>query len=961
MNLAADDPVAVAVVSAIHACNLSELERLLQGHPGLATARIVDAKGAARTLLHIVADWPGHFPNGRQTVSALIAAGADVNAPMIGPHAETPLHWAASSNDVAVLDALLDSGADIEAPGAVFTGGSPMSDAVVFAQWHAARRLLERGARTTLWQAAALGLLDHVEECCSGQPAPSTDEITNALWHACHGGQRRTAEYLLGRGANLNWIGYEHRTPLQAVREPQLAFSPYTPDQYLDIAEQNRIFDGVIASTISDVLLTGTSNPERLRGNFVTINTFGILGVAPLLGRYILPSDGAADAAPVAVLGYRFWKNRFGGDPHVIGAQMRLNDKLRTVVGVMPKRFMWRGADVYLPIVFERGQVIESVHYINVIGRLKRGVNAAQADTDLHPIVERMLAREPSYQPAAFHVTLRDFYETYPSSIRKQLWILLSAVAVLLALACANASNLLLARAAARSREMAVRVSLGAGRWRIMRQLLTESLMIGAGSAALGAALAYAMLSAVVSIIPPDTIPDESEVSLNRPVLLFALGVSLLTAVLAGLAPAWHASRSGLAGALRAGRGLSGNLHEGRLRKSLVGAEVALAMLLLVGASLVLRTLFNLQHLDFRYRPEAVLSMQIPLTENRYGAIGARNQFLSLTLERIQALPGVDQAALNSFVHPFANWGMRIDVSGSDIPQPRPVVFSQISAGYPAVLHLSLRQGRFFTDQDIDSQRHAALVNETLARTYFKDGSALAKTIGLPELKGEPIRIADDRFTIEGVVADVKNVGLENETYPEIYVPYTTTGFREAAVRPLLLVTAHVPPQNLAQAIQREIHAVDPDQPVMLVETVQKLLDDQGLAGPRFSVFLFSAFAVLGLALCAVGIYSVVNYWVSSQMQSLGVRIALGARAGSIFALVFGESLKVLLAGVLAGAAGGLLATRWLSSLIWGVSSWDPLSFTAVAVVLLSAGFAACLRPAWRAIRVDPASVLRHE
>jgi ankyrin repeat protein len=219
MNLPADDPLAVAVVAAIHSGALTELERLLRGNPMLATARIVDAKGAARTLLHIVADWPGHFPNGPQTVATLIAAGADPNAPMIGPHAETPLHWAASSDDVAVLDALLDGGADIESPGAIFTGGSPMSDAVIFAQWRAARRLLERGARTTLWQAAALGLLDRVEECWASAPTPSPDDITNALWHACRGGQRQTAEYLLDRGANLNWIGHERRTPLQAAQK----------------------------------------------------------------------------------------------------------------------------------------------------------------------------------------------------------------------------------------------------------------------------------------------------------------------------------------------------------------------------------------------------------------------------------------------------------------------------------------------------------------------------------------------------------------------------------------------------------------------------------------------------------------------------------------------------------------------------------------------------------------------
>jgi ankyrin repeat protein len=219
MNLPAGDPLAVAVVSAIRSGTLPELERLLSGHPGLATARIVDAKGGARTLLHIVADWPGHFPNGQQTVAVLIAAGADPNAPMIGPHAETPLHWAASSDDVAVLDALLDGGADIESPGAVFTGGSPMSDAVVFAQWRAARRLLERGARTTLWQAAALGLLDRVEQCFANAPAPSPHQITNALWHACRGGQRQTAEFLLARGADLNWIGHEKRTPLQAAQK----------------------------------------------------------------------------------------------------------------------------------------------------------------------------------------------------------------------------------------------------------------------------------------------------------------------------------------------------------------------------------------------------------------------------------------------------------------------------------------------------------------------------------------------------------------------------------------------------------------------------------------------------------------------------------------------------------------------------------------------------------------------
>lgn len=403
-----------------------------------------------------------------------------------------------------------------------------------------------------------------------------------------------TAMFSVIYGIIIDPFPYAHPETLMSiqVREPNhnLVFSPYTPDQYLDIAAHNHIFQALIASTISDVLLTGTVNPERLRGNFVTTNTFQVMGVNPYLGRYIAPADGGATAAPVAVLGYKFWQKHYGGDPNVLGTTLRLNDKVRTIVGVMPPRFMWRGADVYLPIVFHRGAFVEGVHYINVIGRAKPGVTAAEANTDLHPIIQEILSTDPSYRHEQFHVKLYDFYETYPSSIRKQLWILFSAVSILLLIACTNVSNLMLARAGARSREMAVRVSLGAGRLRIVRQLLTESLLLGLASAVLGTVLAFGALYAVVAIIPPGAIPDESKVSLNVPVLLFTLALSLLTAALFGLAPAFQAARTEVAGTLRStGRGLAGSLSEGRLRKILVAAEVTLAMLLLVGASLVLR------------------------------------------------------------------------------------------------------------------------------------------------------------------------------------------------------------------------------------------------------------------------------------------------------------------------------------------------------------------------------------
>lgn len=771
-----------------------------------------------------------------------------------------------------------------------------------------------------------------------------------------------TAMFSVIYGVILDPFPYKHPDTLMSIRvhEPNGDFNPYLTDHYLDIAEQSHIFESVIASTISDVLLAGTANPERLRGNFVTTNTFAIMGVAPLLGRYITAEDGAPGAPPVAVLGFRYWKSRFNGDPRVIGMPLRLNDKVRTVIGIMPKRFMWRGADVYLPIVFQRGKVVEGVRYINVIGRLKPGVSAAQADADLHPIVQEMVKREPNFHASAFHVQLRNFYETYPSSIRRQLWILLSAVALLLAIACANVSNMMLARTAARSREIAVRASLGAGRWAIAQPLLAESSIIGLASAVLGSVLAYGALSVVIEMVPPGAIPDESEISLNVPVLLVTLAVSLLTALLSGVAPALQSSRTGIAATLReSSRGFAGSFREGRLRKTLVAAEVALAMLLLIGASLVLRTLFNLQVLNLGFDPTRVLTMEIPLTENRYPSISTRNQLLTEMLGRIESLPGVDHAALNTFVHPFADWGVRVEVPGSTADQRRLVILDQISTAYTTALQIPLNQGHLFSDQDLATVRHVVLVNETFARAYFKDRDALGQIVRVPQLQGPPIGLSDVQFTIQGVVGDVRNVGLDRETYPEIYVPYTVTGFRE--FNPVLLVTAHTPVGTLSLPIQREIHSIDPNQPVMRVKTAEKMLADGGFSGPRFSVFLFGAFAALGLSLCIIGVYGVVNYSVSRQTQSLGVRSALGARTANILSLVLKEALQVVAAGIVAGVFGGLVATRAMTSLIWGVSPADPVSFSVVAVVLLMVGLVACLRPAWRAARLDPAIVLRQD
>lgn len=340
----------------------------------------------------------------------------------------------------------------------------------------------------------------------------------------------------------------------------------YSTDQFLEIAERNSIFEGVIASTISDVVWTDDGDPQRLRGNYGTPNTFQVMGVPPLLGRTYAPADGAPDAEPVAVLGYRFWQRQFGGDASVVGRQLRLNDKVRTVVGVMPKRFMWRGADVYLPIVFERGRVVEGVRNAHLLGRLKPGVTEAQAEADLRPIIEDLRQGEPAQFPEEWRVGLLSFKETFPSSIRENLWILFGAVGLLLLIACTNVSNLLLSKASARQKEMTVRSALGASRARLVRQLLTESLMLAVSGGMLGVALAFAALHAILTLVPPNTIPDEAEIAVTAPVLFFALAVSALTSVIFGLAPALHLCARDLATSVReTGRGLAGGFLMTRL------------------------------------------------------------------------------------------------------------------------------------------------------------------------------------------------------------------------------------------------------------------------------------------------------------------------------------------------------------------------------------------------------------
>jgi putative ABC transport system permease protein len=770
-----------------------------------------------------------------------------------------------------------------------------------------------------------------------------------------------TAIYSVLHAVVLDPFPYKDVDSLMSVR----VWSPdqrgyrtgYSTDQFLEIAERSTIFDGVIASTISDVLWTGKGDPQRLRGNHGTPNTFQVMGVPALVGRTYTPSDGRHDAAPVVVLGYRFWQRQFGGDPSVVGRELSLNGKVRTVVGVMPERFMWRGADVYLPIVFTRGTVAEGVRGVHLLGRLKPGVTEAQAEADLRPIVADLKQREPSQFPDNWRVGLLSFKETFPSSIRDDLWILFGAVGLLLLIACANVSNLLLARAGARQREMAVRAALGAHRLRLVRQLLTESLVLAVAAAVLGTALAFGALRLILAIVPPNTIPDESKIVINIPVLLFTLVVSAATAVIFGLAPAVHACRRDVVRALHAtSRGLGGGAGQTLLRSGLVVAEVALSLMLLVGASLMIRALVAVGRADTGFPADRILAMRVPLPEARYPDLGKRTAFFQELLSRVSALPGVVAVGVNSWLHPLGNFAAAVEVPGGGAPDNAPpVLIHQVNGGYLNAFGIALVAGRPFDEADIRFARHVALVNETFARTRLAN-RALERTVRIPRLTQPPASLADDRFQIVGVVTDTLNRGLTEAIGPEIYLPFTLVGRSDR-----LFVRTAGDPAAVTRTVVNQVYEIDRNQPVTDVRTVETILQEGAFAGPRFNLTLFAVFAALGLTLAVIGVYGVMSHAVARQAHEIGVRIALGAEPGVIARMVVAHGSRLLVMGIAIGLVASFAATRWLGGRFIDASAFDPVSFVAVSALLLAAGLQACIWPARRASRIDPLLALRQE
>jgi putative ABC transport system permease protein len=735
------------------------------------------------------------------------------------------------------------------------------------------------------------------------------------------------------------------------------------PGNFLDWREQSQSFEGMAAFADTRMGLTGGGEPEEVAAQAATPNLFELLGARAALGRTLLPGDGEAGREQVAVISQGLWRRRFGGSPEVLGKSINLDGKPATIVGVMPSDFRWfvkenstggQPADVWVPLQLTPQQgAARRGRWLSTVARLKPGVSFAQAQAELDTIAARIEAEYPSFAKNR-GVTLVPLRDQLAGEIRPALLVILGAVGCVLLIACVNVANLLLARSAGRRKEMALRAALGAGRLRIVRQLLTESLLLALTGGALGLLLAYWLTGALVALSPPNLL-GAGAAGVNPTVLLFTLAVSLLTGVAFGLAPAVEASRLNLNVSLNeSGRGNVGVGRAGRVRGALVVAEIGLALVLLIGAGLMVRSFLRLQAVHPGFDPRNLLTMRVALPQTKYADAGSQIQFFRRAAERMRALPGVRDASAVSAL-PFADLGaatsFTIEGRPALPPGERQTTDVRVAdENYFRTMNIPVVAGRPFTEQEAVEDRRVAVVNEALVRKYFAGEEALGRRI-LVSMSGESVPTE-----IVGVVGDARYDKLDGELKPMVY----WTPPRLTYPTMTLVVRTAAEPEALSQAAVREIQAMDREQPVSEVRTMESWLADS-TARTRFGTLLLGAFAVAALVLASVGIYGVISYSVAQRSNEIGVRMALGAQARDVLRLVVGQGMKLVVFGVLLGLAGALALTRLMSGLLYGVASTDPATFAANALLLAAVSLLACYVPARRATRVDPLTALRHE
>jgi putative ABC transport system permease protein len=749
--------------------------------------------------------------------------------------------------------------------------------------------------------------------------------------------------------------------------------------------DQNKVFEGLAGFYYGDFnLSTSDEPPERIQGAYITANLFQVLQVSPALGRLFAPEEEQYGRHQVVLLSDKLWQRRFSGDANILGRQIRLGGQSYTVAGVMPRGMPFFDnlpeVELWAPIAFAKGDNLatRNNHFINLIGRLKPGVTPAQAQFDVSSIAAHAIV-DSNGGTMGVGALIVPLQEQIAGDSRKGLLVLLGAVGFVLLVACVNVANLLLARASARSKELAIRASLGASRARIIRQVIIECLPLALIGGVCGVLLATWGIDLIWSLLP-DSLPRGNVIGINARVLGFTFALALVTIVLFGLLPAFQSARADLREAMNEGGGPGfGTRKQGRVRRLLIVAEVALALVLLVGSGLMLRTFIKLRQVDVGFNARNVVTMRVPLPESKYPIPLSVNDprepaglaFSDQLLTRIANLPGV-QAATTASALPLGvggEWGKFLTVEdqpATSIDQVPLVRFALITGDYFRTFGIPVRRGRSFNSDDKGSSQPVAIINETLAKRFFANQDPVGKTIwmGPPEhlLPPDP-QTPDNRFirrTIVGVVADVKGRSLNLEPPSLVYAPlsqYRREGWTNAL---MLAVQTTTPPETVVSAIREQVRLLDPDQPITNVRTMDDLLS-RALSSAKFSLSLLGLFAVLGLLLAAIGIYGVMVTAVAQRTHEIGLRMALGAQGRDVLWLVIRQGMFPVLIGVAAGLAAAVGLTRLMSTLLFEVSATDPLTLAVITVLLTIVALLACYIPARRATKVDPLIALRYE
>ncbi|HEX5083826.1 MAG TPA: ABC transporter permease [Blastocatellia bacterium] len=733
-----------------------------------------------------------------------------------------------------------------------------------------------------------------------------------------------------------------------------VALMGISPPNFLDWREQNRSFTGIATYYENSYALTGSGEAEQVSAANISYNTFQILGVSPILGRTFTAEEDRPGNDLVVILGHGLWKRRFGAKPDVIGRKITLSNRERTVIGVMPPDFRFpEDADLWVPVAIDTSEWTRNDHGWDAIARLKPGVTLEQARSDMTSIARRIEELNPVTNEGmgVVLIPLRD--GLIDGEYRRALLILMGVVGLVLLIACVNVANLLLARASSRAKEVAIRTALGASRWRVFRQLLTESVVLGLMGGALGCGLAGWGIDLLLAAIPIE-FPFWMKFNLDGRVLGFTAGVTLLTGLIFGAAPALQASKVNLNEALKEGGRNASGAGRHRLLRSLVVAEVALSLILLIGAGLMMHSFMRLQRTSPGFNPENTLTLRLSLPGAKYDTPEKRHAFFNELLERVRALPGVQETgAINRIPLAGGYWSRSLTVEGFpllSVAQAPEVYHAVITPNAFRAMGVPILMGRDFTDADTRDSMKVTIIDERLAREYWPNESPLGKRVrfGPPE-DNEPWH------TIVGVVGAVRHESLNLAGRKAVYLPHA-----EVTLNGMSLAVRAANPESLAPAIRGQMKTMDPDLPIISIRTMTEIVS-RSIWQPRLYAILFGVFAAVALALASIGVYGVMSYSVSERTREIGIRVALGAERRDVLKLVIAQGMKLALIGACIGLGASLALTRLMQSLLFEVSATDPMTFAGLAAFLSIVALLACYIPARRATKVDPTVALRCE